>query len=353
MKKNTIVFISGYDNSDKYINGFIQMFNLFKNDNYYNSILLKVDTLWKKSDRINIRNKSIKIFFPFSKYDMNSFLKKWFIYIPTFQESIDIMIFDSDPYSLLIHKEIINFYKPKKVIYRQSDPMILIDRKGLIAQYELELMRASNQVWVANKVIKGKMDKYNLLNVYVLENPIKLPSSIELKFDNNMPLIEKVMKIKKEFTNIGIFYGKYSIDYDLIAKIANNFQDTAFLIIGNYSCAYELPNNVYLMSYQPIDEIVMAIKLSDFFFIPNTIVSHKDIFYMTSKILMAARLNKPIIAQGISAALVDLDINVGNGPDYFIDKICQLKNLSAPNIDLELYSEDSFLDTALTYINKL
>lgn len=351
MKKETMLFISGYDNSDKYVNGFIQLYNLLSESREYNTFLIKVDRVWKS---LNLNYQNINIFLPFTKFDFWSFFKKLFISMPKFSHDIDTIIFDSDPYSILIHKEIIKFYRPKRIIYRQSDPMILIDQRGLLAKYELELMKSSNQIWVANSIIMNRMKKYNLFNVHVLENPIKLPLTMNTEVGTlyKSSLIDKVEKIKNSFLSIGVFYGKFDIDFELISDVAKQIDKTAFLVIGDYTCTDTLPNNVILIPYQPLEDIVMVIKMSDFFFIPNKIIGLSDIFFMSSKILMATKLEKPIIAQGISSELKKFNIYVGDSSDYFIDKIKNLKSLLLPKVDLDIYSEEAFLNTAVSYLKK-
>ena len=352
--QNKIIFISGYDNTDKFVNGYIQLFNLFQNNNY-EVALLKVDKIWKKEDFSNTKRGNIRIFFPLLKLKSFLFLKKYFTYLPK-QENVHTLVFDSDPYTILIHEEIIDFYKPKIIIYRQSDPMILIDKNGLVGKCELKLMKTSNQVWVANEVIKKKMLEYGLDNIYTLVNPIKLSSINTLVTHKKTTpyLVDKVLEAKKHYDNIGIYYGKFGIDFMLIDEISKRSDKTAFFIIGEYSIPKNLNSNVFFIPYQSLEDIVTAAKLCSFFFIPYRVRGNlNDILHVTAKILIAKLLNKPVLAHGVSQSLNELNIFVGDSASYFIDKISKINELSAPNIDLDYYSEDNFLNTALTYIDKI
>ena len=115
-----------------------------------------------------------------------------------------------------------------------------------------------------------------------------------------------------------------------------------------------LNSNVFFIPYQSLEDIVTAAKLCSFFFIPYRVRGNlNDILHVTAKILIAKLLNKPVLAHGVSQSLNELHIFVGDSASYFIDKISKINELSAPNIDLDYYSEDNFLNTALKYIDKI
>ena len=67
--------------------------------------------------------------------------------------------------------------------------------------------------------------------------------------------------------------------------------------------------------------------------------------------IQSKKLKEEIIQ--LKKSLNELNIFVGDSASYFIDKISKINELSAPNIDLDYYSEDNFLNTALKYIDKI
>ncbi len=347
-----IIFISGYNRDEKNINGYMQLFSEYEKDQKFDIDFFKVDKVWYKKDIKNFFDKSIKIYFPLSKLDFNETLKNIFISFPKINYSPDILFFDSDPYSILIHKQIINYFKPKYIIYRQSDPMVFIDKKGIISKNEISLMNIADQIWVTNKPRKDKIEKFNPNNVYILENPIKL--NINSNYDLlNSDWILKVNTLKNIYTKIGLYYGKLSIDYDLVIKTALKTQETAYIIVGDYITDKKLPKNIYLVPFKPIDEITEVLKLSDFLFVPYNINDNSELLHLTSKLLLASYLKKPIIAQGVNEGLMDFNIYVGQGSEFFIDKIKYLNTLELPKINLAIYTEEYFYKSSLAYLDLL
>jgi hypothetical protein len=272
----------------------------------------------------------VYVFCPISKSNILYAIQDFFIKFRDFDyPDIDTLVFDSDPYSILVHRTIIKKLRPRRIIYRQSDPMFIVASNSLVAKAEKELMEKSDYVAVVNNWIFERVVDLNLAKrVVELPNPIKL-NKIEISGRFEIPGFESYL----------VYYGKYDIDYNLINKIAALNPTCCFVIFGDYEADRLSGKNIIFKGFKSLDCIMGWLENSSGLFIPYLNKGHSEMLGVTSKILMAQKLSKPVIATAVSSSLSKYNIVVCDDINSFSDAIANVHCLRRPSVPVEKFSE--------------
>jgi len=331
-----ILFITGYEESERYINGFTQIYHSL-NDSC-GGIDFNFRYLFVTRSRKKFTNTSDKktakafVFLPIAKSEILYAMQKYFIKFKDFNHrNIDTIVFDSDPYSILIHQTIIRIIRPKKIIYRQSDPMFILSSSSLVVKAEKELMKKSDHIAVVNRWIYDKVVDLNINNKVVeLPNPMKLSEIGNLERFNI-----------RGFDSHFVYYGKYYINYKLINDVAACNPEHAFIIFGAYESDKLYENNIFFKGFQNLDCILGWLNSSKGLFIPYLDKGHSDMLGVTSKILVAQKLCKPVIATAVNSQLLSYNVTVCSDTKSFSDSIRNVDYLGHPKVPIGKYSEES------------
>lgn len=294
-----IIYLGIYNKSLVNENGFMQFWNFHRKQN--NQVLYySFKELFLYVPFVIIKFINVKLLIPKVK-----FLKE-----------VDVLIMDSSPWTIIYHKDIIKYFKPKKVIYRQSDPIGEISGSSLLENAEKLLISSSDKVLYVNAMLKDRFG-VGSSSSFVIRNPEKI---------NLAPNKDS----KKEFK--AIYYGKLQIDYLYIKNLALLNPKLKIEIFGNYKNKDNFPSNVIFMGYQSLEKIHNSLKGAMFFLLPyediNPVVkylgvSSKVIEAINNRcIILSNKISKAINLDGIDYlhGLIKLNINLYNDNDFSKNK---------------------------------
>jgi hypothetical protein len=290
-----IIYLGIYNESLVNENGFMQFWNFHRKQN--NEVLYySFKELFFYVPFVIIKFLNIKLLIPKVK-------------IP---KEIDILVMDSSPWTIVYHKAIINYIKPNKVIYRQSDPIGEISGYSLLESAESQLIKSCDKVFYVNRMLKNRFG-VGASSSFVIRNPEKI---------NLIPNKDS----KKEFK--AIYYGKLQIDYLFIKNLALLNPKLKIEIYGNYKSNNNFPSNVFFMGYQSLEQIHKSLEGAMFFLLPyddiNPVVKYLGV---SSKVINAI-INCCIILSNKSREALNLE-----GIDYLHGEI---------KLDIKIYNDTDF-----------
>ncbi len=350
-KNMRVLCISCYPEDDEKANGFMQLVHFLRASSGHDVVYCLVKKLWKIK-RYNKLSVTVPVpFFRFSNPLLRAVAKTLTIF-PRNSSLFDIVILDSDPYVVSLSQMIKQRFYCSFLIYRQSDPLIFVAKNAWLCEEEKKLMNSADQIWVPNILIKNLLDPSWAEKVRVLGNPIK---------DVGEPFFDRAIKSgaeKTEFSKYdytGIYYGKFGIDIELIFRLAIRTPKVKYIIYGDYTCSkgQNCPDNVVFAGFCSLELIMCELKRADFLFLPylsRGIINR--LLFITAKILSAKKYQKPVIAINVAPELKDVGIYVASNEDQFVSFVCQVQELSPPNIDISNYDEKVIFAHALELIEE-
>lgn len=264
----------------------------------------------------------------------------------------DAIIIDSDPFIVASFKSIIRQTRPRKVVYRVSDPIYLRTSNQALIRAELKLFAASDEIWCPNDIIKNELEGRYGSKAVTIRNPIKQIGQEEIQ--REAPGVsQRAHEIKSSYKRIGIFFGKIDIDFNYLAELALANPDYAFVIFGNYKCDI-CPSNVYFEGFQSLARILAFMRHSAFFFdLASSDFGVVEYVGITAKVLSAVETGLPYL---ISTRREEL-LSVGAillPPSAREARLDNLLSDSSPlNVDLPDFEEERFLRKCDEQIRKL
>ncbi len=344
-----ILFVSCYPFSDVYANGFMQLVHFVRTGSRHEVSYIPVEKLWsgKKS-----QSKRITALVPFLRLPVSlpDWALRFLVVFPKVVHNYDLLIIDSDPYTVALSVIIKKVYKCELVIYRQSDPLLFISNNFSLCKKEEILLNIANEIWVPNSLIKDKLPQCYRFKTLVLLNPIKdvFDFSLSNVAENKFEYYKEHVVRDNSFDLIGIYYGKFNIDYELMIGLSKKTPRTKYIVYGNYTQPKQCPANLVFAGFCDITQVIASLKEADFMFIPYSYqgVVNK-LLGVSSKILSASKLNKPVIATNVSPELRSTGVYVADNEAEFLSYILRAKELNTPNIDIKKYSFNTIFNFAL------
>lgn len=336
-----ILFLSLYEKDDGKANGFMQLYSGLKNEAESEVGYYQVVRLWQKP--VNpFSFRGVLIYFPFLLFKKNIIMAWMYSFNLDFGEW-DTVVIDSDPYLVAVSRLLLDRFPGARVVYRQSDPVSWVTECEAVKSGEYFLLESADHILFPNELVSKQYGCVSSNRKSVLNNPIKLVFS-ELA-DASLNLDGELLGYDK----LGLYYGKFEIDYDLIEKIAKENQSALFVIFGDYNFSFSC-TNIRLKGFAPMAVIYEYMKKADFLFIPylNKGLINKYL-YVTAKILSAVLLKKPVLAINVAVELGQLNVKVVSDYSGFSDAISR-QSYTIPNIELSVYSEKYFLNEAKSHL---
>ncbi len=325
MNENTrIVLISGYKTSSRNSNGFTQISDTLakKNDQVW---YLRTSQAWRRSTDYK---RDIVTLVPFLVSPHLAGIKLH-IFPWSGRQDVEMLIVDSDPYSVASIAKIQAKFRYRKLIYRQSDPLGLVAPGTEVARQEQYLLELADEIWVPNQAMLTKLPEPLRQKGWVIPNPIKLPNCQAVDVD--MPQSDYVYH-----------YGKFQLDTDVLAMLATR-GDIPVVLSGKFDGVVSR-GNVSCTGFIPLEQVMTYLARSKALVIPYRRVGPlNDLLEVTSKILLATKLGKPVVAMNVSPRLRQYGVYVAESSEELFSLVARASTLAPPNIDITEYSEANIL----------
>ena len=277
---------------------FINIAYYLANKNY----TVELVTLQNKNDyQINFSNLKINYINFNKKRSFNSFFNILF-YLKNTKSNVIFTTFTHVNIMLFV----LNFFFKKKIIFRESNntDLSLNDLPYLKRLFFIffikKISQKSSIIYPSEYLKKSILNKYNILdkNKFVINNPI----SIKINDKINYSILEKIERIKNNFSKIIINIGSFTKQKnheDLINVFSQiqNIKNKCLILVGNgplkknlQKLIYKknLKNNIFIFNFQN--------DLTPFFKISNLYVSTSLWEGFPNVLLDAANNNIPIIS---------------------------------------------------------
>ncbi|WP_157771552.1 hypothetical protein [Thioclava nitratireducens] len=262
------------------------------------------------------------------------------------------IIIDSDPFIVASYKSIVKKTRPKKIIYRASDPLYLKTSNKHLIRAEQRLLLAADEIWCPNVIIQAEFEERYGDKSVTLRNPMKRLEQNLIR-DEQPWANRKASQFNRSYEGIGVFFGKINLDLSYLCKLASANKKYAFVVFGNYRCA-SCPNNVFFEGYQNLARVLAFMKNSNFFFD----LAHDDFGIMefagiTAKVLSAVEAELPYLISTKREELIQMGAVLLPTSAEKADLDLILKRSKPLNIDLTEFEEGKFIARCCDRIHKL
>jgi len=274
-----------------------------------------------------VKNRTRMTLVPYSKR-IPSFLRKIFIKQIEKSHAKTLMKEKLDAYDLVIIESgkavmAVDYINPKKLIYRQSDP-IEYGLDKTLTEFERKIIKKSNLILVVNKLIQNLyLDRYpELANRIVLwENGFYVPFS-----NSKSPYNEKIN---------AVYFGLFPVDWSCLDLLSRAIPELTIHVIGPHKKPKNISERIISHGFLPHEKILPYVEHSNVCLVPyKNLPSRLQISEMTSKILTYMYYQKPIVASPFygSERLAKYGVLVSSTKSDFVSKVRYVLKMNSKRV---------------------
>ena len=216
---------------------------------------------------------------------------------------VDTIVFDSNPWLILHWERLVQYFRPDKILYRQSDSLAKAGNSIILATMEQGLLSKADVTLFVNRAQADDAREY-VRKFSIIANG--------LKFDEH---------VKCEKKNIVFHYGKFPLDYEELKESALSNPTLDFVIAGEFTFQSKLPNLRFL-GHVNSETIEGYVSLSRYFYLPYAKTPATSQLGITNKVLHALSAScQLVLGKNVNESLFyDLPYTLDFSPELVSDK---------------------------------